>query len=457
MTVGLTSKLLWKIFFAALAIRWVYALGIFASMGEAGLTGTEYSDSHRYLGEAHSFAAAILANAVHGWDWLGPSLVTMPLFTWLMTLHVLLFGASGPLAYVLTQGVLDAGTCLLVYGLARELNARYTFRAAIAAVINPPQIILSGLVYTDTPFAFCVALFLFAAVRWLRAPTARWAILLGLGLGAAALIRILVAPWAAILLLFLLFAAAFGHRLSSRAIPQLAGAAAIVGLCLAPVLGRNVAQYDSWALTPQAGVHLARWVVPLVQEARNGTPWARGQAEMEERVRERFGPPAANPFEESRRYNEIGREELGKLGTAAMAKAWIFGAAINLGAPAIILSPPIAQLPRTGFYDTVGSTLLAKVGNFLFRSDNAFYAWALLLGIAGVAIVRAIQLCGFIGILRGGGQWPSMLLLAGWFVYVLAINGPIASPKYRLPLEPLLCVLTGAGFCLLRTWRKKSA
>ncbi len=140
-----------------------------------------------------------------------------------------------------------------------------------------------------------------------------------------------------------------------------------------------------------------------------------------------------------------------------MAKAWIFGAAINLGAPAIILSPPIAQLPRTGFYDTVGSTLLAKVGNFLFRSDNAFYAWALLLGIAGVAAVRAIQLCGFIGLLRGGGRWPSMLLLAGWFVYVFAINGPIASPKYRLPVEPLLCVLTGAGFCLLRTWRKKSA
>ncbi len=296
MTTNSTTSTFWKIFFAALAIRWAYALGIFATVGEAGLTGTEYSNSHRYLAEAHSFAAAILTNAVHGWDWLGPSLVTMPLFTWLMTLHVLLFGASGPLAYVLTQGVLDAGTCLLVYGLAREMDARYAFPAAIAAVINPPQIILSGLVYTDTPFAFCVALFLFAAVRWLRGPTARWAIFIGLGLGAAALIRILVAPWAAVLLLFLLIAAAFGRRLSSRTITQLAGAAAIVGLCLAPVLGRNVAQYEAWAFTSQTGVHLARWVVPLVQEARNGTPWARGQAEMEARVRERFGPPAANPF-----------------------------------------------------------------------------------------------------------------------------------------------------------------
>lgn len=122
----------------------------------------------------------------------------------------------------------------------------------------------------------------------------------------------------------------------------------------------------------------------------------------------------------------------------------------------IILSPPILQLPRTGFNGTVGNTLLEKVGNFLFRSDNAFYAWVLLLEIAGVAVVRVIQFCGLMGILREGGNWSIMLFLAGWFVYVLAINGPIASPKYRLPLEPLLCVLTGAGFCLLRTSRNKS-
>ena len=46
------------------------------------------------------------------------------------------------------------------------------------------------------------------------------------------------------------------------------------------------------------------------------------------------------------------------------------------------------------------------------------------------------------------------VLLGLWIVFVLVTSGPIASPKYRLPLEPPLMVLAGAGLCLLhRRWR----
>ena len=423
-------------------------------MGEVGLKG---ANSYAYVEQARQFATAILAGSVHGLQWLGPNPAIMPLFTWLLTANALLFGNWAPLTYVLIQGVIDAGTCLIIYRMAQEINPRYALPAAIAAAINPTQIVLSGLVYTDTLFVFFVALFLFQAIRWLRAPSWKSAIWLGIGLGAATMVRMLIVPWILALALFLLASAAMIHRFYIRQLAQIVTMIVIAGSCVASISLRNAIQYNSWALTSQFGDYYAMWIVPLAIEAQNGTPWQRSYQRIEQRTRDRFGPPNSNPFEESRRHMEIGREEMATLDFTSLVKAYAFGAVINLGAPAIILSPPIAQLPRTGFYATVGSTLLAKVSNFLFRSDNAFYAWALLLGIAGVAIVRAIQLCGFIGILRGDGQWPNMLLLAGWFVYVLAINGPIASPKYRLPLEPLLCVLTGAGFCLLRTWREKSA
>jgi 4-amino-4-deoxy-L-arabinose transferase-like glycosyltransferase len=444
----------WTIFLSSLVIRWVYSLLIFASMGEAGLKG---ADSYAYIGQAHQFATAILGGSVHGLLWFGPNPAIMPLFTWLLTANALLFGNGAPLTYVLMQGVIDAGTCLIIYRMAQEINPRYALPAAIAAAINPTQIVLSGLVYTDTLFVFFVALFLYSAIRWLRTPSWNSAIWLGIGLGVAAMVRVLIAPWSLALALFLLASAALIHRFHIRQLAQIVTMMVITGSCVASISLRNVTQYNSWALTSQFGDYYAMWVVPLVIEAQNGTPWQRSYQRIEQRTRERFGPPHANPFEESRRHMEIGREEMATLDFTSLVKAYAFGVAINLGAPAIILSPPISQLPRTGFYGTVGNTLLAKVGNFLFRSDNAFYAWALLLGIAGVAIVRAIQLCGCIGLLRGGDQWPVILLFAGWFVYVLAVNGPIASPKYRLPVEPLLCVLTGAGFCLLRTWRKKSA
>jgi hypothetical protein len=48
------------------------------------------------------------------------------------------------------------------------------------------------------------------------------------------------------------------------------------------------------------------------------------------------------------------------------------------------------------------------------------------------------------------------LLLAGWCLYILAVNGPVASPKYRLPMEPALAVLTGAGLASLFNRRRRS-
>jgi hypothetical protein len=62
-----------------------------------------------------------------------------------------------------------------------------------------------------------------------------------------------------------------------------------------------------------------------------------------------------------------------------------------------------------------------------------------------------IQLSGLVAmIIRREISLPVLGLLGGWFVFILLANGPIASPKYRLPLEPVLTVLTGAGY---RSWR----
>jgi 4-amino-4-deoxy-L-arabinose transferase-like glycosyltransferase len=442
--------ILLKIFLCALAVRWIYVLALFAIGGEAYLLGV---DSHSYVQFARSFAAAIAAGSVEGWQWLGPDPNSMPLFAWLTTLNSLAFGTLGPLAYVLMQGVFDSGTCLLVYGIARAINSDYARAAAIVAVINPTQIVMSGLVYPDTPFVFFVALFLYAAANWIRSPSPALALLIGVGLGGASLLRMLIGPWAIAMPLFLLIASACQRQLSKRSFAQITAAAAIIAMCIGLVLCRNVVEYKAWALTPQGGRHLALWIVPLVKEAQDGTPWARTYADIEARTRARFGARDDNPFEESRRYVEVGREAFATLDKIAVAKAWLLGAAINLGAPAIILSPPIIGLPRTGFYGTPGTSTIDKIGNFLLHSESAAYAGALLLGIAGVAIIRLLQLAGIFVLLKGGGNASVLLLFALWFGYVLMVNGPIASPKYRLPLEPLLAVLAGAGACMLRHLR----
>ncbi len=459
--------MLWKIFVSAAAIRWAYALLMYVLMGEDGLIGG--ADSETYIAYAHDFAEAIAAGSLHGSQWLGFHPFNMPLFAWLFALNALLFGSMGTLAYVLMQGLIDAGTCLLIYKIAHGLNPRYAVPAAVAAIINPTQIVLSGLAYNDTPFIFFVALFLLASERWLRDSSWRWAGILGLGLGAAALVRIFVAPWIAVSLLFLLLICVITRRVTMRLVGQLASAAAIGGLCVSLVAWRNHNQFGTWSLTPQSGMHIALWIVPLVKEAQDGTPWAQTYKAMMDRARARFGPIVDDwyspPFEQSQRLTEISREPLGELKFTAFVKAWVLGAAINLAAPAVILSPPVSHLPRTGFFATAGNSMLDKIGNFLFRSDNVSYAWILSIGIAGLAAMRLIQLGGLWMIVKTRDNVGIVLLFGFWFVYVLAINGPIASPKYRLPLEPLLAVLSGAGFCALRDlshaldrkWRPKIA
>jgi 4-amino-4-deoxy-L-arabinose transferase-like glycosyltransferase len=443
-----------KIFTVALAVRWIYAFLLYATLGDAGL---QTLDSTTYIGDAHSFAQAIEAGAVHGAGWLGPGIFTMPLFAWLTVLHALVFGKWASLAYVLSQGALDAGTCLLVYGIAYTLNPRFSVPASIAAALNPTQIVLSGLILTDTPFLFFVAAFLFAATLFLRAPAWRWAILCGLAIGAAAMIRAVVVPWTFFLLLFLILASFFAGRFSARIIAQLVAIAAIVGISISPVLWRNVSQYGAWSLTSQGGIHLAYWIVPLVQEARDGTPWPVGYEQIRKEMEERYPTESNNPFEQSRRYEALAREKLADLGPTAILKAWMFGAAINLASPAVTLSPVVSSLPRTGFYATPGTSMLDKAFNFLFRSDNAIYAWTILLGISGLAVMRLIQLIGLSALAVERQNWTILLLFFFWVAFILAVSGPVASPKYRLPIEPVLMVLAGAGLARLGLFARRAA
>jgi 4-amino-4-deoxy-L-arabinose transferase-like glycosyltransferase len=444
--------MLWKIFLGALAIRWIYAVLMFALMGDAGLQSV---DSGTYLSYAHEYSAAIAAGSLHRLQWLGPVSDTMPLAHWLFTLSALVPGTSASLVYVLLQGLFDAGTCLIVYRLAQTVDEAYAAPAAIAAALNPTQIVLSGLALTDTPFVFFCALFLFAAVQWLRSPTWCWAVAIGVALGAATMTRVLAAPFAAVLIVFLLATCAARKLISRRRIAQLVAAAVIFCFCIAPAVWRNVREFGAWSLTPQSGIHFALWIVPWIEQAANGTPWTAGNQDMQRRFDERYPTPAADPFEQSRRYETVGREQLAPLGIRPIAKAWAIGAAINLGSPAIILSPPILQLPHTGFYATHGARPADKIENFLFHSDNAIYAWILLAGIAGVMLVRLIQIVGLVALLRHGGALPLLCLFGLWTAYVLAVDGPVASPKYRLPIEPPLMVLTGAG--LSELLRRKPA
>jgi hypothetical protein len=436
-----------KIFIGALLVRWIVVLLLLSSMGVDGLLGV---DSRGYLRWMTDFATEVSAGTVSGWNWLGPEPSLMPLPSWLWISNALLLGEHSAIGSVLLQGVLDSGTCVLISAIARRFDPRYAVPAGIVAAANPTQIVMCSLYYTDAIFLFFVTLALYGAVRWLA--EAEWpaAWLLGLGLGGAALSRVFVVPWAAFILLCLIGMACLGRRVGKRQVPQIAAALLVLVVCTTPIVMRNGMQFGTWTLTTQTGSYSAFWIVPLVMQAKDGTPWEEGVKLVRQRIEQRFGPDSGDRSEDSRRQSRVASEALRELGIVALARAWLYGAAINLGAPAATIFPPVANLPRTGFFATQGTSMPTKIVNFLFHSENRLYSWVLLTGIAGVVILRLVQLRGMYAVLRQKNMLPAAVLLASWVLFILLVNGPIASPKYRLPIEPVLVLLTAAGYRALR-------
>ncbi len=448
---ALSSRpLLLKIFLAALTVRWIYALTLYATMGNAGLMAP---DSVGFYATTQAFVASLANGTAPPWQWVsGPDLQLMPLFTWLLAANILLFGNTAALTFVLMQGIVDAGTCCLVALMASRFDERIAVPAAVFAIFNPTQIVIAGLLLSDTLFLFFVALFLYGALRWLQRPDWQSAILIGLGLAGGALSRAVLTYWIPIFIGFLFLYMIARQQVNKRHFAQLAAIALIYGIGAGPVVFRNTLQFGSFSVTAQGGTHLLYWIVPLVGEAKDGTTWENGVKAMQERVRARYGELNGSAFDNAAKLQAIGVEALRELGPAAIIKAWVYGAAINIGSPAIIHVPPVAQMPRTGFYATDGGSFLSKVTNFLFLSDSAWYARLLLVGVAGLAIIRALQAIGLASLIYKQAFIAGLLLLVLWGLYILAINGPVASPKYRLPLEPPLNILSAAGYCALRTW-----
>lgn len=436
------SRVLLMVFAAALALRLAYVLGLYFGFGPDALLS---SDSYRYTQLAKTFVESGQFDETK----------TMPLYVLYVAAHFAIAGSSDPLFPALTQSSLDAASCVIIALIARRVRPNLVLPAGLFAAACPTLIVLSGIIYTDGLFLLLASAGLLATLRWLHAPDWRATLMLGGVLALALATRVMILPWIFALPILMLVGAALCRRFAWRAVAQGLLVVAIALAVQAPILVRNITDHDSWKLTSQGGAHALLWLAPLVREGIDGTPHEAGAAELSKQFDATQAARSDNSFVRSSAMTAMARDELARLGLGAIARAWGIGAAINLGAPAIILSPPVSSLPRTGFYDTPGASKLVKVWNFLFRNDNPAYAWILIVSVVGVGVVRLIQLYGFARLLATDRQTRvALLALTGWVLYILLINGPIATAKYRLPIEPAMAVFFAYGITRLsERWR----
>ena len=205
-----------------------------------------------------------------------------------------------------------------------------------------------------------------------------------------------------------------------------------------PVLVRNAIYYDSFSVTSQTGDHLALWVVPLVTERANGTPYQTTFDRMEALYRQEASGEA-NPFRRSAIASRLAREEMARLPLGAYAKAWLEGIMVDLAAPALLADPRVRALPKPSFYNTLGASLWQKASAYIFE-DPGWYQLLLVLGLIATLPFLVLEGVGFVMLAR---KMPWAAIFAGGVLaYFLLLSGPVATPKYRLPVEPVLIVLT---------------
>src|SRR5262249_40984335 len=168
---------------------------------------------------------------------------------------------------------------------------------------------------------------------------------------------------------------------------------------VAPVWLRNVLHYDSFRLMSETGDHLALWIVPLVTQRADGTPYQTTRERIEalyhQRLAERGLDDFSDPFQRDALKSEVAREAMAHLPSAAYAKAWLEGMVVNLAAPALLDDPRMRALPKPSFYNTPGTTLWERARAYLF-DDPGLYQAFLLAGLVAMVPFLVLQAMGFV-------------------------------------------------------------
>jgi hypothetical protein len=359
-----------------------------------------------------------------------------------------LFGDSFG-AILIVQSILDSLSCILIATIGAavpsSLAPRLALVSGLIAAATPNLVIHSGMILSDTLFLFLFAVTLAAGARFLQNGSPRWATIAALSLGLAIVTRTLVLPLP-LLMAPIAFAAPLmkGRRMAAC----IGISIMFMGISLAPatyIMKRHYSDFGAFTLSSQNGAHLAGWLAPLVRRAHDGTPRDQGAAFLNEKIQTRMKADGVdefslNKFERSRAISAYAMEELATYPLMAFVKAWGAGVAVNLGAPASLLDPRVRALPHSSFDRTGGGGVFGQISAFITAAAPAFVTIALA-SFAGMALISLLQVYGLVRLFQMA-LWPSVLatLCIGYF---LLVTGPIGSPKYRLPFEPVLILLTG--------------
>ena len=350
-------------------------------------------------------------------------------------------GRLGWPAATFVQVLLDVGLVALTFLLGRELLGRRAgLLAAALQAAAPVAVAASCRVLSDSLYAVLLTAAVLLLLRAVRGGAWRAVLAAGLVLAAACYVRpvglVAVACGAAVL--------AF-RRGGPRRAAALAG---VVAVCIGPWVLRNGLAADYWGFSSFATDSLYAYTAPQTLAAADGIP----EAEARRRVRrdlERIGTdqPDPTPGELARRRRRAALAVLAQHpGTCARLH---LGGCVGFWLPgsAGVLETAGLTAGQRGTLTVLREEGLWAAVRHYFGGQPAALALGLALALVTAAIYAGAALC-LVGGLRRRPSLPAVLL--GVLIVVSSLLGGTAStPRFRVPVEPLLAVAAACGWAWL--------
>jgi 4-amino-4-deoxy-L-arabinose transferase-like glycosyltransferase len=440
------------LFGLALIVRLSFA-GFVATYGSFVAPGGDsqaYINSGNLILESGAFVVSV--------ESMAPIIGTMSIYPWFIANVFKVFGDNNYFAIVIFQVLLDSMTVLAIALTARTLRSEWFWPAGLLAVLLPNLVFQSSLILTETVFVSFLSWALYLCIAAARSKKPLLLLLV------AGIFFALAFNTRSVLVFFIvLFVPLQTYLLKSwrgllwrdafllALVPM-----AIMWLSVVPRYITTYHHYGQATLSAKMGSQALYWMYPCLRKIEircTDRADSANQSQILLKTRLQNLPLAdqGNPVIVDMISRKLARELLFEVPIPTVAGAMAIGGIRTLLTTSAYMLPPIFDKEPKFLSPAsiLGENPKTKVVDFLktLTTQPLSLIWALCQGF--LLLSRGFQLVGLVQGLRDRSMRSGIIFLLGILVYFLIMTGPIGYARFRIPIEPVLVILTAPSLLWL--------
>ena len=353
---------------------------------------------------------------------------------------------------LIIQAVMDSFTCVIISSCAYMINNRYGLYTGLFASFSPLLITISSQILSDTIFLFTFVSSLFFILKYNYSSKKEYYIVLsGLFLGITTFIRASTFPFIFLSLPIIYFV------LRSQKNKKLPRVLILLFLflfsALGPILPRlydNIVSNNSFALTSQAGSHVAYWMVPGVLLFTKGFNRESALNYVNTEI-DKVGGLNGDSYKDSKIMMDVSIKIISNQNILITAYTWIRSSILNTITTPILIDNRVRSMKHPSFANETG--VKSWLYNLFLNKEYLQYTNVVIISLFVTIFSFITFFYGFYVFFKDNHILSLLSLCI--VIYFCIITGPTISPKYCLPYAPIIFYLQAIFLDKLMLFCKK--